>query len=200
MKIRLTNNGFRTNHSNVVENNKNKNSTNEYIKEINKATLDIDFISDSCNRKIKSLIKKYNLPVSVINKPGKSISNKLRYNANLNNCTCDICENNSPHTCLSRHVVYRFMCSICNKAYIGQTSRPIKSRFHEHKRSIDNKDRHSALSEHIIAEHRNISMTISDFHLDILCQVSTPVLARTAESRYIRMLEPEINRKHELTY
>ena len=45
-------------------------------------------------------------------------------------------------------VVYKIPCSSCEKAYIGQTSRSLKSRLKEHVRAVAIHDQNSLLAKH----------------------------------------------------
>ena len=59
--------------------------------------------------------------------------------------------------------IYKLACKTCNKAYIGQTSRRLTQRFHEHIRYIKN-DPKSAYTQHIlhnVHEYGTITDTMS---------------------------------------
>ena len=60
---------------------------------------------------------------------------------------------------LSIGVIYKINCKDCDKVYIGQTSRALRSRTREHKRVIFTGDRNSLLTQHCIKNNHN-------FHLD----------------------------------
>ena len=47
---------------------------------------------------------------------------------------------------LSTGVIYKINCKNCDKVYIGQTSRALRSRTREHKRAIFTGDRNSLLT------------------------------------------------------
>ena len=51
---------------------------------------------------------------------------------------------------LSTGVIYKINCKDCDKVYIGQTSRALRSRTREHKRAIFTGDRNSLLTQHSI--------------------------------------------------
>ena len=51
-----------------------------------------DFINDSCNRKLKRLIKKYNLPINLVNKHAKYLKQSVSTpSRNSEHDKCDIC-------------------------------------------------------------------------------------------------------------
>jgi hypothetical protein len=63
-----------------------------------------------------------------------------------------------------KSAVYRLSCKTCNRSYIGQTSRDLKSRFREHTRYIKNNDPRSAYAMHILNckhEYGNINDTMT---------------------------------------
>ena len=41
-------------------------------------------------------------------------------------------------TCETKNLIYMIKCNRCNLQYIGETKRPLKGRFNEHRRTIDN--------------------------------------------------------------
>ena len=67
---RFKNNGF-TNRDIAVRP-KNKNRSND-----NHVTFKINFVSDTCNRKLNKLIKECDLPIKLVNKPGPTLAKIL---------------------------------------------------------------------------------------------------------------------------
>ena len=62
---------------------------------------------------------------------------------------CDICAKMpDKFNCQDRYLVYKFTCALFDDFYIGQTCRPFKLRFNEHKRGIGQNNIASALSDH----------------------------------------------------
>ena len=104
-----------------------------------KTPLVLNYINDNANRKINQLINKYDLEVRLVSKPGPALHQVLNKADNkVNSHTCEICKNiGSKSTCEQRFVVYQFTCQICGDSYIGQTARPFKFRYNEHKYSIN---------------------------------------------------------------
>ena len=99
--------------------------------------------------------------------------------------------------CNDRFLVYKFNCKKCEEFYIGQTSRPFKYRFLEHKRAIEKNRSSSALAEHRHRQGPGVS-SILDFDLQILDQCRDALDNKLTEARFIKRLRPKINRKHEL--
>ena len=82
--------------------------------------------------------------------------------------------------------VYKIICNTCKKAYVGQTSRDLKSRFWEHTRYIKNNDPRSAYAMHILNcthEYGNIDNTMT-----LLKQINKPNLLLPYEQMYIQTL------------
>ena len=159
----------------------------------------IDFINDSHLTKIKQILKKHNLPVQVAPRPGKNLKNCFRpAKIVTKHPNCEPCNHMpSKFNCDDKFLVYKFTCNLCNDAYIGQSSRPFKTRFQEHKRSITKKDVKSALSEHFLFHHPEHQCSINNFDLEILHKGQSPLEARLLEAKLIDSHQPRLNRKHE---
>ncbi|MEL7309436.1 MAG: hypothetical protein AAGK05_17325, partial [Pseudomonadota bacterium] len=177
-----------------------KKKRNQKVKNLNSggACLVLDFISDRLNRKINTIVKKYDMKVRVINKP--STNTQIAINQNSNHKSkhpdCEICESlPNQYMCSDRFLVYKFTCNICQNFYIGQTSRPFSVRFKEHMRSVHNRDNKSALSQHVTEAHKNQSSVT--FKCDVIKKCFSPLDTRLIEARAIDCLRPSLNRKHE---
>ena len=59
-------------------------------------------------------------------------------------------------TCTSTHVIYLLRCP-CGKAYVGKTSRALKTRISEHRSTIRNGDEKSPVALHFKKAHHNVS-------------------------------------------
>jgi len=80
--------------------------------------------------------------------------------------------------------IYKITWKTCHKAYVGQTSRNLKSRLHEHTWYIKNNDLRSAYALHILNcryEYGNIDDTMT-----LLKQINTPTLLLPYEQMYIQ--------------
>ena len=149
MNKRLSENGFKP-----YQNNR---KIKPLDKPPNWINLSLDFVSDSCNRKMNKLKRKYGLPMRITARPGKRLQNTIKSKIdNKDFCQCDICKQIGPkYNCNDKYLVYEFSCKICQIKYIGQSSRPFRSRYNEHERSVRNRDKKSALSDHHLKHHRN---------------------------------------------
>jgi len=82
-------------------------------------------------------------------------------------------------------IVYQITCSTCKKIYIGETSRQLKKRLEEHRKTTN-----SAIKEHI-----DKTGHIIDWHsIKILDQDQNTSNRKIKEAIYIRKLKPSLNR------
>ena len=189
---RLKQNGFK----NIPGPKKNKISE----KQKEKATLlELEFISDSCNRKINKILKKYDFKIQLASKPAKYLKHCLGEGPHFKKHeNCDLCFNLPDRfRCDDRFLVYRFTCEECKAFYIGETCRPFKIRYSEHARSLNLNNKISALSEHAAKEHPSKIMKITDFSVNIIRKCRNPLETRLAEATAIGRFRPQLNRKHE---
>ncbi|XP_053571558.1 uncharacterized protein LOC128661312 [Bombina bombina] len=59
--------------------------------------------------------------------------------------------------CNTSYVIYLLTCKQCNIKYVGQTTRPLKTRFLEHLRSISDEDSDAPVALHFKSEHNGNS-------------------------------------------
>ena len=162
----------------------------------------LNFVSDALNRKINQIINKYDFDIQLVSRPANNIIQSVKpvKKKTEKHPNCDLCERlPERHKCSDRHLVYKFTCDICEAFYIGQTSRMFSLRFKEHMRSLDKKDKISALSQHVLEVHNNLQGQVS-FKIDIIKQCFTPLETRLTESQFIDRLRPTLNRQHERTW
>ena len=100
--------------------------------------------------------------------------------------------------CRVRFIVYSSICKLCHNTYVGSTSRFIRDRYAEHKRSLQKCDRVSALSQHMSICHGEQLSQISCFDFKILHKYRDSLDTLIGEAVYINRMQPAINRKHEL--
>jgi predicted GIY-YIG superfamily endonuclease len=82
--------------------------------------------------------------------------------------------------------IYKIMCNTCHKAYVGQTSRNLKSRYQEHTRHIKNNDPRSAYTLHILNSRHEYG-NIND-KMTLLKRINKPALLLPYEQMYIQSL------------
>ena len=84
--------------------------------------------------------------------------------------------------------IYKITCKTCHKAYVGQTSRNLKSSFREHIRYIKNNYPRSAYALHTLNwrhEYGNINDTMT-----LLKKINTPTLLIPYEQMYSTSSRP----------
>ena len=68
-------------------------------------------------------------------------------------------------TCETKNLIYMIQCNHCNLQYIGETKRPLKYRFNEHRRTTDNpktKSKPTKVAEHFLSSPNH---TVNDMLL-----------------------------------
>ena len=76
-------------------------------------------------------------------------------------------------TCDTKNLIYIIQCNRCNLQYIGETKRPLKDRFNEHRRSIDNpntKSKPTTAAEHFLSSTNH---TANDMQLIPIEKISS---------------------------
>ena len=156
-------------------------------------TLTIPFISDAFNYSIKHILRKHNIPARLVNKRNttlRQLTNKLPQQDNT--CNSKACP--APSICHHSHIVYQATCTLCKQTYIGQTTRRLHDRAHEHIAAVKHKHRTSALGEHYIEQHPNDDPAIS---FVILKHCKDVLRLHIEEAIKIQKLRPAMNRKRE---
>jgi len=80
--------------------------------------------------------------------------------------------------------IYKITCKTCHEAYVGQTSRNLKSRFQEYIQYIKNNDPRSACALHILNYRHEYGNT--EDTMTLLKQINTPTLLLPYEQMYIQ--------------
>lgn len=197
LKDRFVKNGFKNvDYNKILSKNENKSELNTDTK----MYFQLQFLGDTYTKKINKLFRKYDFPVRPTFEPSKKLSQCLRPpTKRIKHDNCEICTKlPDNHNCNDRFLVYKFVCNICYEFYIGHTSRPFKKRFIEHRRSLEQKNFTSALSEHVLKNHADQVASIFSFDLQILRHCRNPIDSRLAEARLINLHRPKLNRKHEM--
>ncbi|MEL7309325.1 MAG: hypothetical protein AAGK05_16680 [Pseudomonadota bacterium] len=180
-------------------NRKRKNKRRNYFRNKKRScNFTLPYVSDSLNRKINSLVHKYDLAINVLNSSNKKLKDvfyKKKNRKKHGNCyACEVLP--SDFDCSVSNVVYEFVCKKCAANYIGKTCRSFRARYLEHKRSIRYRDDKSALSVHV----RECECDgIGDFDVKILECVKRPLDIALLEARWIRRSRPLLNRCDELS-
>ena len=100
--------------------------------------------------------------------------------------------------CSSYNVIYLFTCKICNKCYVGRSTRPLKTRVGEHRRSfyklcdrkeVDLNSDEFALGNHLYSDHslQNRSDFDDTYNVSLL-DFSSPKILDVKEHKFIHLL------------
>ena len=167
-------------------------------------TLKLPYISESFSSFVISFIRSHNLPIRVIFTPGTKLRNlfcKSRpYDSTRCYVTnCLICPLITHPTldCTVRGVVYKITCKLCNEIYVGETARPCRERFKEHRLAARSPQTypHEALATHY---HNHHNGEPPDLEFDILATgLDQPVRRKVSEAILIKSLKPTINKREE---
>jgi hypothetical protein len=79
--------------------------------------------------------------------------------------------------------IYQLKCNTCNLSYMGQTSRNLKTRYHEHIRYIKNNNPQSAYAQHILNNRHEFGTIEST--MTLLKPLHSQHLLTTHEQLYI---------------
>ncbi len=167
-------------------------------------SLKLPYISEQITDKIMRYIKLHSLPITVIFTPGKKLRDLFcssrpydKRKCNITNCL--ICPKLQGGTdCSVIGAVYQVTCKVCDRIYVGESSRSLHDRLGEHLRYARNPNSPSykdeALAVHYREQHPNTEPDLA-FHL--LKTERKTVLRLIYEALFIYKLKPEINDKDE---
>ena len=99
-----------------------------------------------------------------------------------------------------KNIVYKIRCKLCMEkgrdiTYVGESMRPVRLRYNEHRRDALNKTANTPFGDHFQKEHTQGEVqTNSDLlNLKILYRAQGHPDRKIAESIYIRTLAPSLN-------
>ena len=107
--------------------------------------------------------------------------------------TCHSCQAGLQSKCTTKNVVYELTCSHCGDTYIGETSRPVRLRYNEHRRNGINGEEDTPLGEHALQKHPEMDLHDISVTAKILRVCKDEADRRIAESIFIRDARPKIN-------
>ncbi|CAI5443815.1 unnamed protein product [Caenorhabditis angaria] len=115
----------------------------------------IPFMGDMVTKRIRNILKEFELDTQVVELKGRSLKDILVKNrcfeSTCNHRDCRICEKFGIGKCNVKGVIYKITCD-CGEFYIGETGRPFESRFAEHRRAC-NKPMTKSYSSSVWAKH-----------------------------------------------
>ena len=166
--------------------------------------LTLPYIDEQLSRKVKSIVRKSNLHVHIAWKNENKLKNTLTKSAICKpRCPggqkCNLCMSDFKGDCTRKNVVYKIHCKICQKegidaTYVGESMRPIRLRYNEHRRDAINRTPNTPLGDHFLREHTHNTATDSDIlQLRILYRAQDHPDRKIAESILIRSETPTLN-------
>ena len=112
---------------------------------------------------------------------------------------CLICPlmNHPTLDCTVKGVVYKIECKLCNEIYVGETARPCRERFKEHRLAAisPNTYPNEALATHYTTIHNGEPPDLEFYILET--GLDQPVRRKIVEAIHIKTLQPTINKKEE---
>ena len=103
--------------------------------------------------------------------------------------------------CALRGAVYKINCTRCNRFYIGKSNTNLRDRLSRHSREYTTLNPNNPLTAHAIHcpdPLQNIT-PLGSHRIEILGTFKPGLATDLAEAKFIRTLQPEINRRQELT-
>ena len=164
-----------------------------------KVYIRLPFISDRVAARVKRVAKGSGLPVEIAWTNNNTLKKRL-VRSRLNplpcpsgNRRCHSCHAGLNGKCGTKNVVYELTCHHCGEKYIGETSRPVRLRFNEHRRNGRNMETDTPLGEHVMHEHPELRPEDIDVTARILRVCRDEADRKIAESICIRDARPKIN-------
>ena len=160
----------------------------------------LPFISDRVTAQVKRVARSSGLPVEVAWISDNMLKKQLvRSRLNPLPCPsgrrhCHSCHSGLKDRCATKNVVYELTCGHCGEKYIGETSRPVRLRYNEHRRNGLNGEADTPFGEHVTQHHPELiggdDITLS---VKILRLCRDEADRRISESICIREMRPKIN-------
>ena len=164
-----------------------------------KTYIRLPFISDSIAAKVKKVTNGLGLPVEIAWTNSNTLKKRL-VRSRLNplpcpsgNRRCHSCHAGLQNKCGPKNVVYELTCHHCGERYIGETSRPVRVRYNEHRRNGRNREANTPLGEHVMHEHPDLNPDHTTLTARIIRVCRDEADRRIAESICIRDVRPKIN-------
>ena len=106
-----------------------------------------------------------------------------------NDTTCYECDRD----CMTKNVVYKLTCNMCQEIYVGETGRFKRTRCWEHYKAVANETTATAMGKHYVVHHKGAVRPTSPFKFEIIRKCRDFVDRMLWQSLYIKKLFPRIN-------
>ena len=165
--------------------------------------LSLPYIDEQLLCKVKSKVKKSGLNVRIAWFNQNILKKKLvRSSLQKPKCPggqrCHTCKSGFSGDCTQKNVVYELSCNICHEqgqktTYIGETKRPVRLRFNEHYRDVQNETEDSPMGDHFRESHPQAEGHTVPLSIRILYRASDHPDRKLAESLLIQKNHPQLN-------
>ena len=160
----------------------------------NPLVFNIPFITDKFNKDVQRILHKHNVPARLVNKRGTTLL-QLSSKHDKPELPCKSKSCPAPAICQQSNIVYSATCLLCDKTYIGMTTRRLHDRAREHIYMIKNKDDGSALGEHYVTDHPHTKEPLITFK--VLRKNRDLLRLHIEEAMAIKQANPALNRRQE---
>ena len=166
----------------------------------------LPYIDETVKRRVEGIIRGTKTPIRVAWTSGPTLKNRLVRSAlepplcPSGKKRCHTCSCGLKNKCLTRNVVYKVTCTLCEangtvQSYIGESKRPIRYRFNEHLGDARLRKIDTPLGEHILRFHVDVSNEVINgcFKIEILSVDRDVAETKIDESIHIRDITPCLN-------
>ena len=125
-----------------------------------KGVLPLPYISDVILHQVRRVTRGFGFDLYIAHKSGPTLRSALTRSA-LERPPCPgqkdclACQAGLQGRCATKNVVYRLECALCSECYIGETKRPIRERFMEHRRAARSRDTQNPWGAHYTTSHKD---------------------------------------------
>ena len=167
--------------------------------------ISLPYIDEDLLWKVKKIVRKSRFRIRIAWKNYQKLrSNLVRSSMVKPNCPgghrCHLCASGFTGDCTQRNVVYEIKCRLCEShqnsvTYVGESMRPVRLRFNEHRRDALNKTPGTPLGDHFLADHaqNDASNHRVLLKLKVLYKAQDHPDRKIAESIFIRNQKPPLN-------
>ena len=159
----------------------------------------LPFISDKVAAQVKKAPRNSGLAIDIAWINENTLKRKL-VRSRLNplpcpsgNRRCHSCQAGLGDRCGTKNVVYELTCNHCGGNYIGETSRPVRLRYNEHRRNLVNGEADTPFGDHVTQQHPDLTRGGIAVSAQILRVCRDEADRRITESICIRDARPTIN-------
>ena len=167
--------------------------------------LSLPYVDEQLLQKIKHIVRKSKLRVRIAWKNDNKLKTALvRSSICKPSCPggrrCHLCMSGFKGDCTQKNIVYEIHCKLCKRkgkeaTYVGESMRPVRLRFNEHRRDAINKSENTPFGDHFSSEHSGDELRANSDILDlkILFRAHDHPDRKIAESILIRNVSPSLN-------